>query len=339
MTQQTDPETVRSELAKLLEDVAHSDDLVYTYQQIGGCYLRLGKFHDAEEAHRLALELDPFDAFTHFYLGNLAYAQREYVTAIEWFTRGIELCPDEAVGYWCLGDAHNKMGEDEKAGEYYERACQVDPEDEAARERFETWQHEQQRERLYDAIDEAYNNDHAATTVLLAERYLADYPPNIFILSCYVDMLYQMTRYDEAIRVIENAIARARSDRRWALYLKMGDLYRYRGDFPGAEPWYQKAIEDRSDDATGYIFLGSVLARQGKLKAAEEAHRRGTLCTKGCVYEAFHNLGLVLRGQGRLAEAAEAFRRAIELCSDYPEAIGALEDVEKAIAFSEDETF
>ena len=108
-------------------------------------------------------------------------------------------------------------------------------------------------------------------------------------------------------------------------------MYRYSGNYPEAENWYRKAIEKAPHLTTGYIFLGAVQARQGKLQEAEATHREATKCAEGNIDEAYHNLGLVLRGQGRLNDAAINFRKAIELTPDYADAVEALRDVESAL--------
>lgn len=183
-----------------------------------------------------------------------------------------------------------------------------------------------------EAIESAYENDHAATTVHLAAVWLADHPDDLAVIGRYADMLYQMTRYDEAIELLTNAIDRQGADLpRHLLLLKMGAVERYRGNFAESENWYRKAIELRPDDATGYVFLGAAQAKQGKLKQAEATHRDGIQCNSGAVDESFHNLGLVLRGQGRLQEAADCFRAAIKIDPEYDVAIEALEDVETAL--------
>jgi tetratricopeptide (TPR) repeat protein len=184
-----------------------------------------------------------------------------------------------------------------------------------------------------EPLRSAYRSKHAASCVLLAERCLRDHPDHLWTIHIYAEMLYKMARYEDAIRVYMDAIERFK-DHRWALYNQMGNLYRYRGDFAGAEPWYQKAIDEEPDDAGSYIFLGAAQATQGKLKEAEETHRRAAQCSDGSIDEAYCNLGLALRGQGRFTEAAECFRRAIEIYPKYADAIDALEDVEIAIALS-----
>jgi tetratricopeptide (TPR) repeat protein len=143
-------------------------------------------------------------------------------------------------------------------------------------------------------------------------------------------MLYKMTRYESAIRVYSDAIERFEQNR-WGLYNQMGHLCRYRGDFAGAEPWYQKAIDENPDETSSYVLLGDVQARQGKLRLAEETYRQATQYHDWAIDEAYHNLGLVLRSQGRLAEAAEWFRKAIDLSPEYIDANEALQDVESAL--------
>jgi tetratricopeptide (TPR) repeat protein len=184
---------------------------------------------------------------------------------------------------------------------------------------------------IQKAIWYASENDQAATGVILAKRWLREHPDDLWAMHKYAEMLYQMTRYEEAIRVYTEAIEKF-EDHRWGIYNQLGHLFRYRGNFPEAECWYRKAAEEDPEEAASYIFLGAVQARQGNLKAAEISHRRATKCSRGCIDEAFHNLGLVLRGQGRFTEAAQCFRKAVEIDAEYEGAIQALKDVTQAKA-------
>ena len=183
---------------------------------------------------------------------------------------------------------------------------------------------------LLRTIRDAYNSDQAATCVLLCRQWLLDHPNDLFVIHDYATMLYKMTRYDEAIAVYDDALKRF-PDGRWGIYNQLGNLHRYRGALAEAEKAYQKAIDTDPVEAASYIFLGGVQARQGKLTEAEHTHRLATQCSEGCIDEAYHNLGLVLRGQGRLQEARACFEKAIELDSEYLNAIEALDDVVTAL--------
>lgn len=188
-----------------------------------------------------------------------------------------------------------------------------------------------------ELIRVAYEKDHAATTVLLASRWLQTHPDDFRVMLDYASMLYQMTRYEDAVRVYQTALGQMAGDdrNRWIVFSKIGEAHRYWGRLAEAETWFRKAIEAAPEEVSNYVMLGACQARQGKLKEAEETHRAATKWTESDqLDEAYHNLGLVLRGQDRWAEAAECFQKAIDITPDYADAIEALEDVDMAIALS-----
>jgi tetratricopeptide (TPR) repeat protein len=184
----------------------------------------------------------------------------------------------------------------------------------------------------------AKQKDHPATTVLLASEYLKANRGDMEVLLDYAEMLYKMTRYEDAIQIYMDAISLLdEGSNGWSIFIQLGRMYQYWGRPNEAEPWFRKAIEAEPDELASYIFLGACLARQGKLKQAEEMHRMATIKCPGSwlTDEAYHNLGLVLRGQGKLPEAADIFRKAIAITPNYSDALEALEDVEMAMSFEE----
>ena len=160
-------------------------------------------------------------------------------------------------------------------------------------------------------IRSAYSGDQAASCVVLCERWLQDHPDDLGVICDYASMLYQMARYDDAVRIYNNAIQRF-EDERWALHNQLGHLFQYRGDLSEAERCYQKAIDEDPEEDISYIFVSEVRARQGRLREAEEIIRQAIRCPDYNVIEVYHNLGMVLRGQARLHESGEAFRTVLE---------------------------
>ncbi len=305
------------------------------FQKLGQLYMKAGRLEEAQQVYERLLDLDPKDPFTHLFLANCFSARKMYPEALARSQCAAELLPDEAVAYWCQGDIYKAQGQYRLAQEAYERAVRVAPENEQAHDKLAAW-HDFRRGnkgQTEEMISLAFRNDQAATTVVLASRWLETHPDDLWVIHKYAEMLYKMTRYEEAIRVYLDAIEQF-EEWRWGIYNQLGHLYRYRGDLKIAEEWYQKAIDEDPDEGASYVFLGACQARQGKLSQAEETHRRATLCPNGQIDEAHHNLGLVLRGQGRLAEAADSFRKAIEFTPEYAEAIEALQDVEAALVLT-----
>lgn len=322
-----EPQSIEEALALIK---SRPDDAAL-FQILGGLYLRAGHIKESVEALERSRELDPEDPFTHLHLGNALEACEKFEEALLRYQHAAKLLPDEAVAYWCQGSAHLELGQFVQANHTYEYAVQVDPDDGQARAKLAAWRAATAGTTTLTRkmIEAAHSKDLAATTVLLASRWLQSHPDDAYATFACADMLCKLMRYDESTHMFIAAAARFEKWR-WVIFIELGHQLRHRGDFPAAETWYQKAIDVDSSNSAAYVFLGAVQARQGRLEEAEKTHRAATMLPDETADEAHHNLGLVLRGQGKLVEAAASFRRAIELCSDYPDAIEALQDVETA---------
>jgi tetratricopeptide (TPR) repeat protein len=183
------------------------------------------------------------------------------------------------------------------------------------------------RNARFQRLRKVSNADSPALKILLARRFLQVYPD---VGPAWVTLggnLIELARYDEAERALTRAIDLCPEEKLEIPLAMMGHLYRARGDFDRAEQWYNRAILADPADADGYIYLGGLLAIQGRFVEAEETCRRATECSEGCIDEAFLNLGLVLRAQERFVEAAECIREAIRLDPGYRAAKRALRDV------------
>jgi tetratricopeptide (TPR) repeat protein len=180
--------------------------------------------------------------------------------------------------------------------------------------------------RLRAAWDAGLN----ALAVKRARQYLAKYPehgPAWHMLSV---ALTDLARYSEAEQALWNALRLCPRHLRRIPFCSMGHFHDGRGELGRAARWYQRAIDAAPTHAAGYIYLGGLLARQGKLREAEKIHRQATeTCDEGCLDEAFLNLALVLRAQDRFDEAAVCLREAIRIDPDYCDAQTVLRDVER----------
>jgi len=145
--------------------------------------------------------------------------------------------------------------------------------------------------------------------------------------------LLDMANYDEAEQAIARAIELFPPSKRHMGILQMGYVHEQRGDYEQAMSWYRRMIESLPEDNRGYVYLGGMLAKQGRLREAEEVHRTATeRCDKSRgLEEAFHNLGLVLRAQERYEEAANCFSEAIRIDPKDRPARKALGDVERCL--------
>ena len=168
------------------------------------------------------------------------------------------------------------------------------------------------------------------TTVELANKLLEKDPDNIRVLLDLGHACYQLARYPEAEIAFEKALELCEPAKRDVIFGELGNLNRSRGDFSAAADWYQKQIETDPADATGYLFLGALLLRQGKLPEAKQILLQGLNCTFGCLEEVQFTLGLVLRSQNDIVAAASHFQKALEIDASYAAAKTALKDLKAA---------
>ena len=143
--------------------------------------------------------------------------------------------------------------------------------------------------------------------------------------------LSELSRFDEALDALQRAQSLADPGRLVFVYCDTGELFRHRGDDAAAEAWFRKATDHDADDTQGYIYLGGLLARRGRLSEAEGVYRRAIQCRRGCLDEAWHNLGLVLRALERYDEAIQCFERAMSIDPQFKEARLAKRDVAKVM--------
>ena len=88
---------------------------------------RRGHFEQAERLYHQAMDMDPNTARANFGLGRLALAKLKIDDAVAFFSRAIELDPDEALFRLPASDAWGLDGNDEKQREQLEAYIALDP--------------------------------------------------------------------------------------------------------------------------------------------------------------------------------------------------------------------
>lgn len=182
----------------------------------------------------------------------------------------------------------------------------------------------------------AYEANELATIIVLGDRLLAQSPADGPVLYRVGDALSAMRQYGLAEHYLNAALKIAPESKRHVVLWRLGNLCERRGEFEKAIEYFNAAACDEPDDATYYIFQGSLLAKLGRLEEAEAMHRRATSCSEGCIDEAYYNLGLIYRSQRRFDDARNCLEIALEIDPEYQEALKVLQDVHKAIRLMDD---
>ncbi len=99
-------------------------------------------------------------------------------------------------------------------------------------------------------------------------------------------------------------------------YLRVGDAFRFQGEYDNAIRWYRRALDINPENAAAEANWGACLLELGKLDEAETRLASAIELNPGLA-EAHCSLGLARRRQNKLAEAVESYRRALEINPDY----------------------
>lgn len=189
-----------------------------------------------------------------------------------------------------------------------------------------------QRNRSACRIRTADEADHFALAIELCRAHLKCFPNDAPILGTFGRTLVTMARYREAEVALNEALRLAPKERRHLIYWQLGHLEEAKSNPRLARSWHRKAARLRPDEASSFIYLGSIAFSEGKLREAERLHRRALNCSEGAHDEAWFNLGGALLAQDRLEEARECYVKAITIDPKYGIAKKRLMDVELAIA-------
>ena len=191
------------------------------------------------------------------------------------------------------------------------------------------------RKQRYNQIISAVDKGLNACAVELAESYLKDFPNSQGAWAMYSLALYRIDRFKDAknavLKAIELLDETNKEQRLSWLFCRIGRIYEDSGKFLKAVEWYQKAHQTNPNEASYLIFQGVLFLRIEKLDEAVEILQKATKCKKGCIDEAFYNLGVAYLILKRYEEALACFEKALKIDPKYADAKQQLKDVKKVL--------
>ncbi len=119
---------------KAIENINKIANEVYFNENIhilaGDCYYNLKDFNKSEELYRTGLELNPNNFWGNLKYGNLILFQRkDYVTALSYYQRCIEVRPDYYKGYFYAALVLEELKKYRDAETYYLKTINLNPRD------------------------------------------------------------------------------------------------------------------------------------------------------------------------------------------------------------------
>ena len=186
------------------------------------------------------------------------------------------------------------------------------------------------KSKLWKRVMRAWNGGLPACHAELAIAYTKKYSDDFFGWIALADVFVHFARYEDARKALRKAQKLAPAKWQYLICVQWGHFEKERNDLKSAERWYRRAAKHRPTTST-LIFLGAVLAKQGRFSEAKKCHRRAVALATDSVEEAYFNLGLIFRAECKYEKALQFFERAIRIDRNYVDAKTARKDVKEAL--------
>lgn len=258
-----------------------------------------GDYEEAEDLADEAIEAFPQEAFGYYYVGEAMFLQGDIDDAIGYYQQAIEKASDNPDYKARLALMHAKLNEEEQAKQIYKSILDV-------------------------------HGDHVDTLVAMgvyasnenAPKEALDYLDRALSIASDYDIAYRIRaivhtslgNYEEALEDVAKALESSPDDRE--LWLQRINLHSTKNDTKATEQAFKDWINQDPTDADRYKSQAEFYAEQGNYKAAETAY---TQAIEKELYGDLAALNSILGRawarlhQGNATGAIEGFSRVIEL--------------------------
>ena len=242
--------------------VEQRPDFAEAHTTLGITLTGLGRFEEGEAHLRRAIALNPHTQNVHLNLGMTLYYQGLYEEALDAARVAVEQRPDFALAHVNLGLALNALGRSEEAGTPLRRALDLNPVDSFQK---------------------------------------------------LIELLTPQGRYEEAIDLIAQAAGLAPDSTQAAeLHFLMGETARENGQPEAAAEYYEHTLEMDPHYAEALHWLATLRAQQQRYGGMLELLQR-LIALHPNDAATYSNMGIALVFLGRNDEALQRFDQALSL--------------------------
>jgi len=298
--------------------------------------LQQGKMEQAEALFEEAVKTLPAKAAeAAFQLGVLAESRIDYLKAKEYYTKAVQLQPDNPQYLNALGKLQLILGHYGEAQQHLEHALEI-------REKTLGPEHPDVAQSLNNlALLYYYQGKYAAAEPLfqralkINEKALGQEHPHVatglnnLASLCQTQGKYAKAEllYQRSLKIREKALEPDHPHVATSLN-NLASLYRYQGKLTEAEPLYQRALKiteqvlgpDHPDVAQSLNNMAELYWAQGKYTEAEPLHQRSLMIREKAlgpdhpdVAQSLNNLAALYVDQGKYIEAEPLYQRALKI--------------------------
>jgi tetratricopeptide (TPR) repeat protein len=278
----------------------HADRALQMYES--------GRWAEAEAELRKALALNPDQPEWHFNLGLTLEAASRDIEALVAYERSVALMPDQVEPLLAAGIVAGRVGQLDRALDYFRRALRIDPRCEAG------YAHQ------IECLVALERHDEAETVFYLAQQTLQE--RSAPVLAAVAESLYRRELYGraewclrEALK-LDPALPRVRA--------RLGAVYAATGRTRKAVDMYIRDLRDDPGSIDTLLDYGEALEELQRLPEASEKYRR-VLELEPANLEAHYRLGRIALAAGAWEQARLELELVLKLDPTFPrirEALG-----------------
>jgi len=207
---------------KILElDPQNADALTWK----GYALIQSGQSWAAKSPFLSALQIEPNHANATFGLGDMYLDLEDYPTAEEYYRKGLEINPEDALGWSGLGLSLTYRG-NESGLIYHDKAIAISPDDPLI---------------LAEKGDSYYNLGKLEEAITYYDKALELEPNDVMVLGGKAYIFFEMEQFEKAIKVYDKILELDPNDS-WALNEKGRNLFAME-KYEEALPYFEKSLE------------------------------------------------------------------------------------------------
>jgi tetratricopeptide (TPR) repeat protein len=314
--------------ASLLRAItAANPTMALAWLRLGDAEFKRARYNEADEAYGRAeagnvaaadppgplaarRETIPVGAYAALGRARVALQQARAERAKESLEKLVAAAPRLGVAHRLLGDAYQRLGQNDKAARHVARAAALPAYNAAPDPMVDALARESRSSVLLlkqaSAADPTRDSAWREYLIRRALEFDAANPDVVYEMGA---LLQQLKRPREALPYFERHLDMVSDDQQ--TLVQIGKCYSDLAQYPAAEATLRRAIA-LADDAVGEYNLGYVLDQVGRTDEAERQYQRALALNPGLA-AAHTNLGAALAARGQFSDAVTHLAEAVRL--------------------------
>lgn len=265
-----------------------------------------GDYEEAEDLADEAIEKFPNEAFGYYYLGEAIFLQGDIDFALDYYHQAIEKAPDNLDYKARLALMYAKLNDEERAKQIYKSILDIN---------------DKQVDALVSLGVYAINDEDSNAALGYLNKAIENAPDYGDAYKIRAIIYTTINEYDNAMKDIDKALSINPKDTE--LWLQKINLHDGKGDTKGTAAAFKAWVDIAPNDTDRHAAFAKFWVEQGNHKAAEESF---TNAIEKEIYGEFAAINSFLGrawarlNQNKIKEAVADFTKVIELDAKMPDA-------------------